>query len=251
MTVVEFSLIPRVVSLIVGLDVALLLMKMVILSSLGKRSMLLISKDAASWLVMGVTCWIFGFLIPVFLVALVELRNVPSMVSLVVGFDVTLLLMQVIILALLGERSVLLVPKDTGARLIVSVTSRVLSLFVPILLVRVVKLSFIPRMIPLVVWLDVRLLLMEMVVFAPLSQSWIHVSCPSFDWLRMVFVVLKHFLIATRIGSNTLCSLECSLFGELLLIRVSAVLSSPGIRAMHIISPLRLAIGFVSVVGLR
>ena len=103
MTVIKLRHAPGVISLVVGFDVALLLVQMVILTSLSKRTMLFVSKDTASWLVMSITSWTFGFLVPVFLVALVELRMSPSMLSLIVGLDVALLLMKVVILALLGE----------------------------------------------------------------------------------------------------------------------------------------------------
>ena len=51
---------------------------------------------------MSVTSWTFGFLVPVFLVAMIELGMGPSMFSLVVGLDIALLLMEVIVLAFLN-----------------------------------------------------------------------------------------------------------------------------------------------------
>jgi hypothetical protein len=66
-----------VISLIVRLDVALLLMEVIILSFLGKRSMGLIAENACSWLVVRVTRWSLGLFIPVFLMGLIELIFVP------------------------------------------------------------------------------------------------------------------------------------------------------------------------------
>ena len=75
-----------------------------------------------------------------------------------------------------------------------------------------------PGVFSLVIGLDVRLLLMEMVVLFFLGESWVHVSCPTFDWLGMVLMVFKHLLVATRVGCDTLCGLKCSLFSKLFLV---------------------------------
>ena len=51
---------------------------------------------------MSVTSWAFGLLVPVLLVAMIELGMGPSMFSLVVGLDIALLFMKVVILAFLN-----------------------------------------------------------------------------------------------------------------------------------------------------
>lgn len=75
MAVVELILIPRVISLVIGLDVTLLLMKMIIL--LGKGCVLLSSENASSGLVVSVTSRSFGLLVPVGLMRLVEFSFIP------------------------------------------------------------------------------------------------------------------------------------------------------------------------------
>ena len=247
MAMVEFGFVPRMISLDVWLDVALLLMKMVILLLLSKRTMCFITEGACSWLVVGVTSWSLGLSVPLLLVALVELSLVPWVISLVIWFDIALLFVKVVVFSFLGKRCMFFPSENAASWIVVCISGGGFSLLVPVLFVWVVELCLIPRMVSLIVGLDIALLLVEMVVLTFLGKCWIHVSSPSLDWLGVILVIFKHLLVTVGVRSDALSCLKASFFGEFFFVRIAAVFGSPCIGSINVIGPLWLSIGFISV----